>query len=71
MELLKLAAIFVLILIFLGLKKPLYLVMLGATVLVGVFFAMPPLEFLRSFGLSLINPETLEVILFIWFVMLL
>lgn len=71
MELLKLAAIFVLILIFLGLKKPLYLVMLGATVLVGIFFAMPPLEFLRSFGLSLINPETLEVILVIWFVMLL
>lgn len=71
MDLLKLAAIFLLILVFLGLKKPLYLVILGATVLVGVFFAMPPAVFLRSFGLALISAGTLEVVFVVWFVMLL
>lgn len=71
MELLKLALIFVLILIFLGIKKPLYLVMAGASVLLGLLFAMPAADWLRVVGRSMLSPGTLEVLFIIWSVMLL
>ena len=71
MELLKLLLIFVLILIFLGFKKPLSLVMAGATVLLGVLFAMPLKQWLAAVGSSMIKWDTLEVVLIIWSVMLL
>ena len=61
MELLKLLLIFILIIVFLGLNKPLSLVMAGATVLLGVLFAMPVREWLRAVGASMISWSTLEV----------
>ncbi|MBQ6536805.1 MAG: hypothetical protein IJI40_08540, partial [Firmicutes bacterium] len=71
MELLKLLLIFALIIVFLGLKKPLSLVMAGATVLLGLLFAMPVLDWLRAVGASMISWSTLEVVFIIWAVMLL
>lgn len=71
MELLKLLLIFALIIVFLGLKKPLSLVMAGATVLLGLLFAMPVKEWLLAVGTSMISWSTLEVVFIIWAVMLL
>lgn len=71
MELLKLLFIFILIIIFLGLKKPLSLVMAGATVLLGLLFAIPPADWFRAVGSSMISWSTLEVVFIIWAVMLL
>ncbi|MBR5430449.1 MAG: DUF401 family protein [Firmicutes bacterium] len=71
MELLKLLLIFILILIFLGLKKPLSAVMAGATVLLGLLFAMPVKQWLTAVGRSMISWDTLEVVFIIWAVMLL
>ena len=71
MELIKLAIVFILILIFLGLRKPLWLVMLGATVLLGILFVMPPLDFLYALFHSLSSWETWELVLILWFIMIL
>ena len=71
MELLKLLFIFILIIIFLGLKKPLSLVMAGATVLLGLLFAISPADWFRAVGSSMISWSTLEVVFIIWAVMLL
>ena len=70
MDLLKLLLIFILIVVFLGLKKPLYLVILGATILLGLFFRMPAPAFLSTCGRSLISWETINFMLVIWLVML-
>ncbi len=70
MDLLKLLLIFILIVVFLGLKKPLYLVILGATILLGLFFRMPAPAFLSTCGRSLISWETINFMLIIWLVML-
>lgn len=70
MDLIKLVGIFVLIVVFMGLKKPLYLVMTGATVLLALAFQMPILDFLICCGNSLISPDTINLVLVIWLVML-
>lgn len=70
MSVIKLAAVFLLMILFLGLKKPLYLVMLGAAVLLAPLFALPALDFLTTVGLSLISRSTLDIVLIIWLVML-
>ncbi|MCR4962669.1 MAG: DUF401 family protein [Firmicutes bacterium] len=71
MELIKLAIVFVLILILLGLRKPLWLVMLGATFLLGALFAMPPMDFFYALFRSLSSWETWELVLILWFIMIL
>lgn len=71
MDIVKLAIIFALIVIFLGLKRPMALVILGATILLGVLFHMPPLDFCQGYLQSLISRSTIELLLIIWFVMLL
>ncbi|MEG1537153.1 MAG: DUF401 family protein [Clostridiales bacterium] len=71
MELLKLAIVFALILVFLGLRKPLWLVMIGGAILLGLIFQMPPDEFLLDYGQSLISWQTWELVLILWFIMIL
>lgn len=71
MELLKLAAVFILILIFLGRGKPMYIVMPAAAVLIGLLFAMPPLAWLTACGQSVISESTIMVVFTVWLVMLL
>ncbi|MDO4581444.1 MAG: DUF401 family protein [Bacillota bacterium] len=70
MELLKLILIFVLIIAFLGFKKPMYVVMLGASVLLALLFAMPAKQFLLVFGGSLISSSTLVLVAIVWLVMI-
>lgn len=70
MDLIKLIVIFALIILFLGLKKPLYLVIFGATIVLALAFFMPPLDFLRCYGRSLISYDTINFLLVIWLVML-
>lgn len=71
MELLKLVLIFGLIVFFLGLKKPTSLVIFGATVLLGILFAIPPKTWLAAVIRSLGSWSTWQVALIIWSVMVL
>lgn len=70
MEIVKLAVIFILLMLFLGLGKPMYLVMPCAVLGVGLLYAMPPLEWLSAVGRSLTAPDTVMVALTVWLVML-
>jgi len=70
MDLLKLLIIFILIVVFLGLKKPLYLVIIGATVLLGLLFRMRLADFFATYGRSLISYDTINFTVIIWLVML-
>ncbi len=71
MELLKLILIFGLIVVFLGLKKPTSLVIFGATILLGVLFAIPLQTWLTAVIKSIGSWSTLQVVLIIWSVMVL
>lgn len=71
MEVIKLAIIFVLVMVALGLNRPMYLVMAGAAVLAGLFYAMPPGEWLRACAASLTSSATVTLVLIVWLVMLL
>ena len=71
MDLIKLGIIFFLIIVFLGMRKPIALVMLGATVLLGILFAMPPLDFLLAYGQSLISRQSMDLLLILWLIMIL
>ncbi len=70
MEIIKLAVIFVLLMLFLGLGKPMYVVMPCAAVAVGLLFGMGPLEWLTELGKSLISPSTIMLAMTVWLVML-
>ena len=70
MEITKLIIIFALLMLFLGLGKPMYVVMPCAVVAVGLFYAMPPLTWLTEVGRSLISQSTVMLGLTVWLVML-
>ena len=71
MEILKIVLIFVLIMFFLGKKMPLIIVMPAASVLLAVLFSVPALTFISSFAMSFVSRTTLEVLLTMYFIMLL
>lgn len=70
MELVKILLILVFIMALLIWRKPLGPVMIGASVLLAVLFWLPPLDFFRAVGLSLINRTTIELILTLVFIMM-
>ena len=70
MEVIKLCVIFALIMVFLGLGQPMYLVMTGAIILTGLLFAMPPLDWALAIGKSAVSESTVMVVLIVWLVML-
>ena len=70
MDIIKLLTIFVLIVFFLGLKQSFNLVIIGATVLVAILFAMPPVDFIIAYGKSVVSPMTIEMLLALWLIML-
>ncbi len=71
MELIKLFIIFIFIVVLLGFKKPLGPVIFVATILLGVLFLIPPLEFTNAYISSITSIDTIEFILVLFFIMLL
>jgi len=71
LDILKLAAIFVIILVLLRRKVSLGLVMLAASVLLGIFSGFSPLLFLKVVIDTLTDPATLLLLVFLYMVSLL
>lgn len=71
LALIKLAGLFVLILIFLGLRKPFHYVIFGATILAGVLYLIPIKEFLLCCWQATIDIGTIELLAILWLIMLL
>ncbi len=71
MELIKLLIVFVFIVVLLGFKKPLGPVIFIATILLGILFLIPPLNFIKAYIASVTSVDTIEFILVLFFIMLL
>jgi len=71
MDILKIALVFLLIMIFLSKKTPLIIVMPAASVLLALLFAVPGFEFISAYGRSLISRSALELLLTMYLIMLL
>ncbi|MCL1815971.1 MAG: DUF401 family protein [Clostridiales bacterium] len=71
MAILKIALVFILIMVFLGKKAPIIIVMPAASLLLALLFTLPALEFASAYGLALINPDTVLMVLTMYLIMLL
>jgi integral membrane protein (TIGR00529 family) len=71
MDIIKIALVFLLIMIFLSKKTPLIIVMPAASVLLALLFCVPALSFASAYGRSLISRGTLELLLTMYLIMLL
>jgi integral membrane protein (TIGR00529 family) len=71
MELLKIIIIFIFIIGLLSWKKPLPIVMAAAAVLLAILFRIPILDFLRQYALAVFNFSLLELLLTLFFIMVL
>ncbi|MCL1975357.1 MAG: DUF401 family protein [Firmicutes bacterium] len=71
MEIIKIALVFVLIMIFLGKKAPIIIVMPVASLLLAILFSIPLTTFGKTYALSLISRETLTLLLTMYLIMLL
>lgn len=71
LEMIKILVVFGLAVFFLGRRVSINIVMPAAAVLLALFFLIPPLDFLRGYGLSLISLPTIELVLTMFAIMLL
>jgi len=70
MELIKISIIFIFIIVLLSLRKSLGVVMLAASVLLGILFLIPPLTFIHQVIVSATSMTTIQFILVLFFIML-
>ena len=71
MDILKIALVFVLVLIFLSKKAPIIAVMPAASVLLALLFSVSALSFIKAYALSLVSSDTLQLLLTMYLIMLL
>ena len=71
MDILKIALIFVLVVLFLSKKVPIIIVMPAASVLLVLLFSVPATTFIVAYAESLRSHDTVEVVLTLYLIMLL
>lgn len=70
-DIFKIILVFLLAVFFLGRRISLNIVMPAASILLGILFLMPPGDFLKAYGLSVISPATIELVATLYLIMLL